>query len=46
METTEIEDPSAGFLDSTRFWVQRVFVPILVIIGVGGNIVTVMILTR
>lgn len=39
-------DGSAQFLEQSRFWIQRVFVPILVFIGVGGNVVTVMILTR
>lgn len=39
-------DPSEKFLVSSRFWVQRVLVPILVLIGAGGNIVTVMVLTR
>ncbi|XP_064211809.1 thyrotropin-releasing hormone receptor isoform X6 [Tribolium castaneum] len=42
----ESEDPSVLFLKSTRFWIQRVFVPIVVCIGVGGNTVTVMVLTR
>ncbi|XP_044270720.1 uncharacterized protein LOC123015186 isoform X1 [Tribolium madens] len=42
----ESEDPSVMFLKSTRFWIQRVFVPIVVCIGVGGNTVTVMVLTR
>ncbi|XP_068895016.1 sex peptide receptor-related protein 2 isoform X4 [Tenebrio molitor] len=40
------EDPSALFLESTRFWIQRVFVPIMVCIGVGGNTITVVVLTR
>lgn len=35
-----------AFRDSSRFWVQRVLVPIVVIIGVLGNAVTIYILTR
>ncbi|ODM93655.1 FMRFamide receptor, partial [Orchesella cincta] len=34
------------FRDSSRFWVQRVLVPIVIIIGVLGNSVTIYILTR
>lgn len=41
-----ITDPTAEFLNNSRFWIQRVLVPILVFIGVVGNIVTVMVLTR
>ncbi|ODM93801.1 FMRFamide receptor [Orchesella cincta] len=35
-----------SFRDSSRFWVQYVFFPIVVIIGVMGNAVTIYILTR
>lgn len=35
-----------AFRDSCRFWVQHVFVPLVVIIGVMGNAVTIYILTR
>lgn len=35
-----------AFRDSCRFWVQHVLVPIVVIIGVMGNAVTIYILTR
>lgn len=34
------------FRDSCRFWIQHVLVPIVVIIGVLGNAVTIYILTR
>ncbi|CAL8123658.1 unnamed protein product [Orchesella dallaii] len=34
------------FRDMSRFWVQRVLVPIVIIIGVLGNAVTIYILTR
>ncbi|XP_063920469.1 FMRFamide receptor isoform X3 [Zophobas morio] len=40
------DDPSVQFLESTRFWIQRVLVPLMVCIGVGGNAVTVIVLTR
>lgn len=33
-------------LEASRFWVQRVLVPITVVIGVAGNTITVMVLTR
>lgn len=35
-----------AFRDSSRFWVQYVLVPLVVIIGVMGNAVTIYILTR
>lgn len=35
-----------AFRDTSRFWVQRVLVPLVVIIGVMGNAVTIYILTR
>ncbi|XP_035706948.1 FMRFamide receptor isoform X3 [Folsomia candida] len=35
-----------SFRDLSRFWVQRVLVPIVVIVGVLGNLVTIYILTR
>lgn len=34
------------FRDSSRFWVQRVLVPMIVFIGVLGNSITIYILTR
>lgn len=34
------------FRDGSRFWVQRVLVPIVVTVGVIGNLVTVVVLTR
>nr|XP_022920264.1 FMRFamide receptor isoform X2 [Onthophagus taurus] len=47
MNSTDLDiEQSIRFVESSRFWIQRVLVPILVFIGVGGNIVTVMVLTR
>lgn len=52
---TEMENPEdsgrgmsweEAFRDSSRFWVQRVLVPLVVIIGVLGNLITIYILTR
>lgn len=34
------------FRDSTRFWVQHFCVPVVVLVGVLGNSVTIYILTR
>ncbi|XP_054266654.1 FMRFamide receptor-like isoform X3 [Macrosteles quadrilineatus] len=34
------------FRDGSRFWIQRVIQPIVVLIGVVGNIVTILVLTR
>ncbi|KAH7638601.1 class a rhodopsin-like protein g-protein coupled receptor gprnna13-like protein [Dermatophagoides farinae] len=34
------------FRDGTRFWVQRVLVPIIMIIGIIGNSITMIIMTR
>lgn len=34
------------FLEGTRFWVQKVLVPILMVIGVIGNSITIAIMTR
>lgn len=39
-------DGTRHFLDLTRFWVQKVFVPLVVGVGVLGNLITVIILTR
>lgn len=33
-------------LEYSRFWVQKVLVPILVVTGLAGSIVTVVVLTR
>lgn len=33
-------------LEYSRFWVQKVLVPILVVLGLAGSIVTVVVLTR
>lgn len=40
------DEPTAYILDQSRFWVQRVLVPLLVAVGVAGNTITVMVLTR
>lgn len=42
----DVGDASAIFVESSRFWVQRVVVPILVCVGVVGNVISVIILTR
>ena len=34
------------FLESSRFWIQRVLVPIIMVIGVIGNTITIVIMTR
>ena len=34
------------FLESSRFWIQRVLVPIIMIIGTIGNTITIVIMTR
>ncbi|XP_075220168.1 FMRFamide receptor-like [Lycorma delicatula] len=44
---TSLEDPEGeAVLELLRFWIQRVAVPIVVFIGVVGNSVTVVVLTR
>uniref|UniRef100_A0A6G1SD84 FMRFamide receptor n=1 Tax=Aceria tosichella TaxID=561515 RepID=A0A6G1SD84_9ACAR len=40
-------DPSyAQFRDQTRFWIQRVAVPLIMVVGLFGNLVTIIIMTR
>jgi hypothetical protein len=40
-------DPSyAQFRDQTRFWIQRVAVPLIMVVGLFGNLITVIIMTR
>lgn len=39
-------DSTELILERSRFWIQKVLVPILVCIGVTGNTITVMVLTR
>ncbi|CAH0548119.1 unnamed protein product [Brassicogethes aeneus] len=42
-----VTDPETeAILNNSRFWIQRVIVPLVVCIGVVGNTVTVMVLTR
>lgn len=38
--------PYKNFLYESRFWVQRVLVPIIMVIGIVGNSITIMIMTR
>nr|CAD7587467.1 unnamed protein product [Timema genevievae] len=44
----DMEDPSSSqqFMDGSRFWIQRVMVPLVVGVGVLGNVVTMVVLTR
>ncbi|CAG9824171.1 unnamed protein product [Phaedon cochleariae] len=42
----EAEMTSQAILDNSRFYVQKVLIPILLCLGVAGSIVTVMVLTR
>ncbi|XP_046396197.1 FMRFamide receptor isoform X2 [Ischnura elegans] len=52
LTTTEIPvvydevKPYEDFLDGSRFWIQRVIVPIVVFIGFLGNVATMAVLTR
>ncbi|XP_076264510.1 proctolin receptor isoform X2 [Rhynchophorus ferrugineus] len=41
-----MKDSTEIILEGSRFWFQKVLVPIMVCIGVTGNTVTVMVLTR
>ncbi|CAG9763052.1 unnamed protein product [Ceutorhynchus assimilis] len=41
-----ITDTTSITLESSRFWCQKVLVPIMVCVGITGNIITVMVLTR
>jgi hypothetical protein len=40
------EELSAQFKGASRFWIQRVFVPLVVGVGLLGNVVTIVVLTR
>ncbi|UYV62359.1 hypothetical protein LAZ67_2000262 [Cordylochernes scorpioides] len=41
------QDPTAAvFRDQTRFWVQRVLIPIVVPIGILGNLATIVVMSR
>lgn len=40
------EEDAYVFRDQSRFWIQRVVVPILVCIGAAGNILSIIVLTR
>nr|CAD7205759.1 unnamed protein product [Timema douglasi] len=44
----DMEEPSSSqqFMDESRFWIQKVMVPFIVGVGVLGNVVTVVVLTR
>lgn len=43
---TNADEEYVFFLDQSRFWIQRVLVPIIMIIGVIGNTITIVIMTR
>lgn len=46
-QASDLLDPAyAQFRDQTRFWVQRVAVPLIMVIGLFGNLITVIIMTR
>mgnify|MGYP003729593195 CR=1 FL=1 len=44
--TSDLDPAYALFRDQTRFWIQRVAVPLLMVIGLFGNLITVIIMTR
>lgn len=46
--TSEPSDSAAAivFRDGSRFWIQRVMQPLVVLIGVLGNAITIVVLTR
>lgn len=45
--TYELEVGAAVmFRDGSRFWIQRVVQPVVVLIGVLGNLITIVVLTR
>jgi hypothetical protein len=44
--TTAVDEQYIYFLERTRFWIQRVLVPIIMIIGTIGNTITIVIMTR
>lgn len=43
---SELDPIYAQFRDQSRFWIQRVAVPLLMVIGLFGNLITVIIMTR
>ncbi|XP_065212722.1 FMRFamide receptor-like isoform X2 [Planococcus citri] len=43
---TNVTSPEIVFLEATRFWIQRVLTPIIVFIGIIGNLVTIAVLTQ
>lgn len=46
-QPVDILDPAyAQFRDLTRFWIQRVAVPLIMVIGLFGNLITIIIMTR
>lgn len=44
--TDLLSNPFEEFLTGSRFWVQRVLVPLIMVIGVIGNTITIVIMTR
>ena len=45
-EIQNTDEMYVNFLEQSRFWIQRVFVPLLMIIGIIGNTMTIVIMTR
>lgn len=45
-QANELDPAYAQFRDQTRFWIQRVAVPMLMVIGLFGNSITMIIMTR
>lgn len=46
VQPNELDPAYAQFRDQTRFWIQRVAVPLLMVIGLFGNSITMIIMTR
>ena len=44
--TNEYDNNYENFRDLSRFWIQRVLVPIIVLVGVVGNSMTIVVMTR
>lgn len=45
-QSNELDPAYAQFRDQSRFWIQRVAVPLLMVIGLFGNSITMIIMTR
>lgn len=46
VQSSDLDPAYAQFRDQTRFWIQRVAVPLLMVIGLFGNLITMIIMTR